>query len=1197
MSGIDLFSIDDSALLPVTRGEATFWSPNEKYEQKDNVADGIEFSPPTNKETFHQLRTKYQVALSKMGKTVATHSKSTRIRRRQSFAISQMLQTVTQINSTPLKITSLDTERLVESMRKSTVKRKSMLPRSTKKSRVQALRRVSKNIDDIFAAHFADPEEDSAFANLLTQPTPHNRLSVKAGKRGRVALMDRCDDDPLSYLMPDTTAVDRMSLDATKNATTTTPGAGRKSAANTPRNSLCSPQPARTSAGTLVKTHAKSARKSTLGSAVRLRDQEMVTTSGAKANARSSIKPSAPSTASRKSFNTSRQSIGSSAPGTPMRSAVTPTAETPPFYTAAASVRRASIAPPTPVTTTATQRKASTLSFSAQKLKHTVATPLTNLRHTLQTNVELSVEKMGAFLQSMRKNDIRNRHAALSVTKTRDCASAAKTHRKPRPSAVRTLTFPEGDDCLSPAAAAVREISTQERAQRGYIYGAETELTESASQCEDPAGDESMLMDDVLGIDVQQMLSEYSRDIATGAAVVVESESEMDISLQDAEVMAPVNAASVSVSVPETEEPLQLDDCMMMAEEMEVEVEVENDQVEEGAAADSDETMHEDECMEVEDQGDRDVVNESCADNDLSALVEATCATYEQACAAESAHVSSPGHFTAVADVSACAEPNDEFTRLGNSGYNSDSSGSPQIVRLRYSAGSARRSLSNQRGRLSISAADLGCDISRLGVEASEQTSPLVFTAPVCKAAALLSAAVRNENANANLIAPIKTISGISTPRSMAKGPVRLIRSDVKPRPPQSMGGITPKAQLRGADLSDSDSELNASAQSDKRVRPGNAVSGNARRKSLASVSVSNLIKKFQTQAEKLQKGAMPAVPAVPAPAEVATAQAAPQTAESAGESEAAVSSKESTSAEFPRLTRSSIKASATKALLLQSPRRVQTETATTATKTLLVAEQSPRSHLKGKSQLKAKEVVAAVAAVEESETPQVKKSIRKGGRKSTAKKAVDATTVATSAPAAEVDLSAAVAQSELAADGSDDHKENATSAGEANVMSPLKLATATKAKLSAVKASVTKILASPVVASATRAYSLRSASKTTSTSAAASVAAEDDALPGNTAKVLFADEPEAPPTPTRAKLQESTAPKSTAKKGLGPPERRVLGRATPKSTKKGPGGAATAGAGTYTVAKAQRRERNQKLDSLFGTCEELLNLIDATVL
>lgn len=1142
-----LFSVDDSALLPVpvNRGVAvSLWSPDGKFSLPENAAETpgtIDFSPPSNKETFHKLRTKYQIALSKMGKTaVATHSKSTRIRKRQSFAITQMLENVAQINSTPLKITSLDTERLVESMRKSTVKRTSMLPRSTRKGRAKAIRRVSKNIDDIFAEHFAEPEHE---VNFLTQPTPH-RFSTKPGQRRRVVLLDRSDDDPLAWFVgdsPPNNAASRLFVGT--GTATNTPTTAKKSSA-TPqirRNSLCSPQPVRTSAGTLVKSHAKSGCKIVLGSAVRQRDDEIMTTSAAKAGARSSIKPSAPNSASRKSFSTNRQSFGNSAASTPVRGApaATPSsASTPPFYTAAASVRRASIAPPTPTTTP--QRKSVTISGSAHKLKHTVATPLTNLRNVVQSHVELSVEKMGAFLQSMRKNDLKSRHAALSVTKTRDCNSAVKSMRKPRPSAVRTLTFPEGDTCLSPAAATVREVTAEERAHRDFVYKAEAESH--------PTGDESMLMDDVLGIDVQQMLNEYSRDIATGDAVVADSENEFEsnVSLQVDDVVRD----TADFLMDAQDELVQ--DAAMDVSCVPEHLDAREVQCDEGY-------MDVDEEEEEQDQ----VFNSSFTDD--ANLVEATCATYEE------------HPVTAV-------EPAGQFVHLGNTGYNSDSSTSPQIVRLRYSAGSARRSLSNPRGRLSISTADLGCDISRFGVEPSEQTSPLVFTAPVCKAAALLSAAVRNENANADLIAPVKTIS---TPRSMGKGPVRIMKSGSKSLLVPQTGSHTPKATLRGADLSDSDSEPNASALSGKRVRPGNAISGNARRKSLASVNVSNLIKKFQSQTEKLQKGC--------APATVTTEPIASTVAVNSAEVSAPVTTTECSESELPRLTRSAVKASATKAVLMQSPRRLLKSevTATEAPRT----EQSLRSHQKAKSQQKALKIqeqheeacvehsVAAVAA-EESESPHVKKSTKKGSRKSTAKKNKISTDVATAekaVPVVEVP-SAVVAGSEASGD---DCKENASSASLCNVQSPTP-ASISKTKLSAVKASVTKILASPVLlASATRAYSLRSATKATT----ASATTEEDTAPMNTAKVLFADEPDAAPTPAKQVTNKEPAlPKSTAKTALGPPERRVLGARTPKSTKKG-------GAGTYTVAKAQRQERNQKLDSLFGTCEELLNLIDATVL
>jgi hypothetical protein len=479
----DLFSFDNADLLAVGTGSGLLWSPEGKMLPKQSIEPvlSLQVSPPNSKETFQKLRTKYQSALSTLNGNV--QNKSTKQRRRQSFAISQMLQSVTTIASTPLKMSTADTERLVESMRKSTVKRKSMVPRSNRKTRALALRRVSRSIDDIFDSHFAD----TAHLGSLTAPTPHHNKDVKLKSSKEILLVDRFEDDPVMHV------IDGECFQKNGHNIPSVPHAAaspvsRRTPSTTPRSLQKSITPHVVGGG--------SHRKSTMSSA-----------------AANISAPGTPKASTPRTHVQSARRVPVSQPQTPASPKIsTPTRATPtsrtPYYTAPGSMRPVlhSARTPRAIPPSASKRLSSVAAtasmaargalggYSSHKLPSTPQSSRGS-KTTADTSVHLSAEKMGAFLQSMQRHDAlhRNRHAALTVSKDRACTPAT-TCRTGHSSAVKRHVAVGSVNSVAKALPFTDcdvELTTQQHA--------------NDYECDiayDGSCDDSAIMDAVLGLDL-----------------------------------------------------------------------------------------------------------------------------------------------------------------------------------------------------------------------------------------------------------------------------------------------------------------------------------------------------------------------------------------------------------------------------------------------------------------------------------------------------------------------------------------------------------------------------------------------------------------------------------------------------------------------------------------------------------------------
>jgi hypothetical protein len=532
-------------------------------------------------------------------------------------------------------------------------------------------------------------------------------------------------------------------------------------------------------------------------------------------------------------------------------------------------------------------------------------------------------------------------------------------------------------------------------------------------------------------------------------------------------------------------------------------------------------------------------------------------------------------------------------------GYGSDSSTSPQIVRVRYSVGStARRSLSNTRGRISLGALE---GVGLAGDRAD--TSPVVFHAPVSKPGSrrpslsgyvssnivnstreeAFTAAVNAEAScpAARCVSPQSTTeptmqpstdvsaAARATPRSMSKGALR-VRSAAKPQASTSNSALT-----RSSEPTDSDTEGSPAAH----LAFGSAVVRTAaqgsRRKSLGNVSVSNLIRRFQGQ----QSSALPTqqLLAATTDGDAVTSAVAVATSDSSV-----------TTAMSPRSPRSQPVVPST---VIQQ--RAITGTGAVLTSSATEPRRTTRSASKTKSAQKKATTPAGTAAANEADvcsslrkaaleilntlgaqTP-VTPLASKASTKSTGKKG-RASTTKISRSAAKSVAADIVADEGPVFNGSD--TENAP-ASVVNTIVPLASALKTTSKRRAsVACGVTLAVPAADDSETPRPYALRSSRKsmvtqpaTPSITVSAAPGPEDTAA--DPARELF-----------------GTLPTSSIKSGA------VRTPRTKTANHRATLGASRTPAGTYTALKVKRVERNRKLDELCGTCDELLSMIDATI-
>jgi hypothetical protein len=1129
----DLFSFDSTDLLDVGTGSGLLWSPEGKLQPKQSIEPvlSLQVSPPNSKEAFQKLRTKYQSALSTLNGNV--QNKSTKHRRRQSFAISQMLQSVTTIASTPLKMSTADTERLVESMRKSTVKRKSMVPRSNRKTRALALRRVSRSIDDIFDSHFAD----TAHLGSLTAPTPHHNKDVKLKSSKEILLVDRFEDDPVMHVVgAEYFQENGHNIPSVPHAAASP--VSRRTPSTTPRSA----QKVGSARNTPHVVGGGSHRKSAVAS-----------------TAANISAPGTPKTSTPRANVQSARRVPVSQPQTPASPKIsTPTCATPtsrtPYYTAPGSMRPVlhSARTPRAVPLSASKRLSSVAAtasmaargalggYSSHKLPGTPQSSRGS-KTTADTSVHLSAEKMGAFLQSMQRNDAlhRNRHAALTVSKDRACTPAT-TCRTGHSSAVKRLA------ALGSAHSVAKALPFTD-----CDIEPTTQHCSGDYECDlayDGSCDDSRIMDAVLGLDL---------DMAAFADIEDGDEND-SMDLVDMEVSQAL---------------------------VEYAIEADGDDFE-GLQATAVINNTGAEVVEEENS-----VNNVCEEGDADTVTVIP----EEHVTILTIHVDDGATDGPVGSAEGTVQDQDAAL----SGYASDSSTSPQIVRVRYSVGStARRSLSNTRGRISLGALD---GVGLAGDRAD--TSPVVFHAPVSKPGSrrpslggyvgssivnntreeAFTAAVNAEaSCSVRCVSPPsatqsaeKSTTNVSaatarvTPRSMSKGALR-VRSAAKPQASTSNSALTCSSEPTDSDTEGSPAPHLAFGSAVVR-----AASQGSRRKSLGNVSVSNLIRRFQGQL----------------PTALPTQQLLASTTDGdAVTSAATVATSDSsvTTAMSPRSPRS-------QPVVL---RTVLEEGAITAAGEVLaspVAEprRSTRSASKTKSAQKKATTPAAAgtegdldvcgslrkAALEilstlGAETPVTPLST-KNSAKSTGKKG-RASTAKISRGAAKSVAADIVADEGSALYGSD--TENAP-ASVVNAIVPLASALKTTSKRRAsVACGVTLAVPTADDSETPRPYALRSTRKsmvtlpaTPSITVSAAPGPEDAAA--DPARELF-----------------GTLPTSSIKSGA------VRTPRTKAANHRATLGASKTPAGTYTALKVKRVERNRKLDELCGTCDELLSMIDATI-
>jgi hypothetical protein len=1122
----DLFSFDNFDLLDVGTGSGFLWSPEGKMLPKQSIEPvlSLQVSPPNSKETFQKLRTKYQSALSTLNGNV--QNKSTKQRRRQSFAISQMLQSVTTIASTPLKMSTADTERLVESMRKSTVKRKSMVPRSNRKTRALALRRVSRSIDDIFDSHFAD----TAHLGSLTAPTPHHNKDLRLKSSKEILLVDRFEDDPVMHVIDGECFQDNGHNVPQAAASPVS----RRTPSTTPR-SLQKPGSARSAPHVVG---GASHRKSTVSSA-----------------AANISAPGTPKASTPRANVQSARPVPVSQPQTPASPKIsTPTRATPtsrtPYYTAPGSMRPAMHSARTPravplsaskrlssVAATASMAARGTLGgYSSHKLPGTPQ-PSRGSKTTADTSVHLSAEKMGAFLQSMQRNDAlhRNRHAALTVSKDRACTPVT-SYRTGNSSAVKKHG-PQGSVNSVAKALPFTDCDIEPSTQR----------CSGDYECDiayDGSCDDSAIMDAVLGLDLDMAAFADAED--------GDEDDSMDM----------VDMVDVEVSQELGECTTEAGDDFMGLQATAVVNTTRAEVVEEENSADN-----------VGEDGD--------GDADTVKVIP------EEHVTVLTIHVDDGPADGVVGSAEVAVQDQDPAL----SGYGSDSSTSPQIVRVRYSVGStARRSLSNTRGRISLGALD---GVGLAGDRAD--TSPVVFHAPVSKpgsrrpslggyvssnvanntreeafAAAVnaeASCSVRCVSPQSATLPTMQSTNDVSaaaraTPRSMSKGALR-VRSAAK-------SAATSTSAPTDSDTEDSPAVHLAFGSAAVRA----AAQGN-RRKSLGNVSVSNLIRRFQGQ----KSSALPAQQLLAATTDGDAVTSAATVATSDSSVTTAMSPRSPRSQPVVPSTVLEEGAITAAGEVLTSPAAEPRRTTRSASKTKSAQKKTTTPAAAGNegdvdvcSSLRkaALEILNTLGA----ETP-VTPLASKASTKSTGKKG-RASTTKISRSAAKSVAADIVADEGPVFNGSD--TENAP-ASVVNTIVPLASALKTTSKRRAsVACGVTLAVPTADDSETPRPYALRSSRKsmvtlpaTPSITVSAAPGPEDTAA--DPARELF-----------------GALPTSSIKSGAvrTPRTKTVNHRATL--------GASKTPAGTYTALKVKRVERNRKLDELCGTCDELLSMIDATI-
>lgn len=1255
----DLFSFDRSDLLDVGTASGLLWSPEGKVLPKQSVDPMIDLgvSPPSSKETFQKLRTKYQSALSTMNSN--TQLKSIKQRRRQSFAISQMLQSVTTIASTPLKMSTADTEKMVESMRKSTVKRRSVAPKSNRKAaRARALRRVSRSIDEIFESHFAE----TANLGSLIAPTPHlNRTQAQSSKE--VMLVDRFDDDPVlsvddvePYVMP-APSTPRRTAEPTPAAST-----ARAPAPSTPRSSykqatplsLAVPASPRTSAPG-AKSGIASYRKNTLSSAAAV--SALGTPKTAPGTPRSSAKSTVPSSiggASTMVTTPTRSTTGAgrtpyfTAPGTqqrvagtPQLSGYTPRRVVPTSVLASASKHLSSVAATASMSVRGAiggytvRQQPSTPQSIARQRPATATTP----KSQPDVSVQLSSEKMGALLQSMKRHDAsrgNNRIAALTVTKTRACtpgsaattasiSSAVASSKKKAyvpTSVAKTLPFTDADCDVGLATDSGVE-SEVANADGDFLC----DLTYDGN-CEE----DSRIMDAVLSLDLDMAAFADMDDLGDSGSEG-EGEAEGEKSVMGLEAGAEAETDAVELSMMDVEDGEAVE-CSVEAGAVEQADPDVDDEVVDGETEESAMVMRTDCCAPTSEasanrveEGDSESV---IPDESVTVLRIHTDFDEQEQQGPE--------------DIELAEDP-------ALAGYASDSSTSPQIVRVRYSVGStARRSLSNTRGRLSLGALD---GVGLAGDRAD--TSPLVFHAPVSAASragsrrpslgsciGTIAAAVNAEMENPIVRAPSPQrlpgpatssplpvvrspmSAAAATPRSMAKGPLRVIRSSVKSLSTEGLlATLATTATPKAAPTADSDGEESSPLPSASKDRIRSATQA-PRRKSLGNVSVTSLIRRFQTQAQALalQQALSPSAEVLSPTAMSATLEAVrspllcalatlssnPPTVMGESEFEPSTVAAALPSTEKPALS----PAPATEAsprVARSTSKNARSAQKSSSTPAPVAAEEGVLSSRKSTSKVDTPKIVAAEeegtdvcaslrkAALEilntvGSETPMTPLSTKVKAAKSTGKKSRQST-----AKKAQLDVVTAV--DDGAAEGG---------AGGAEVA----IEDANDENLAATV--LNTLPSAPTVP-------LQSAMKTTSKRRRASLAAVTIASPAPVMDAEATDPPVTQPA-QRYALRSSRksmlaavpgtpcAPETTgqdcgvAQSSDADPSRELFGiksgalrtPATKTKSKRATLGASKTPAGTYTAMKVKRLERNQKLEQLGGMCDELLSMIDATI-
>jgi hypothetical protein len=170
----------------------------------------LNISPPSSKEAFQKLRSKYHSALSVLAsKNDKVEGKVNKSRRRQSFAIAQMLNEVKELNSTPLKISALDGDKMVESLRKITVNKSAAKVQVRKPSRMIKVP-ATKNINDIFESQFGTSTSNNCGVSL-TSPTPYKNNA----NRNKVLLLHSNDADHKEFLLESVPGTGRQRKPAT----------------------------------------------------------------------------------------------------------------------------------------------------------------------------------------------------------------------------------------------------------------------------------------------------------------------------------------------------------------------------------------------------------------------------------------------------------------------------------------------------------------------------------------------------------------------------------------------------------------------------------------------------------------------------------------------------------------------------------------------------------------------------------------------------------------------------------------------------------------------------------------------------------------------------------------------------------------------------------------------------------------------